>query len=405
MIAKLTLAAALLAAGAVGMWLYMRPSGDLALVSTSGAATSTAVPVPAADIQTLVVPADALSRAGVVVAPALTSTEGAVLRVPGVVEPDAYRTVDVTPIVGGTVVGMPAVLGDTVIAGAIVARLRSPELTDEVRQWLTGRASLDAITRRLNRTRQLAKIGAASQQEVESEEADFVRASTDLNTAKARLLRLGFDEARLAAIGAGAAPPETIDVKAPASGVVIRRTANPGQNVGPADSLVTLANVARVWVMADVFERDLARVRVGQTGTVTAEGFPGRTWTGRLAYIEPELARESRTARARVEVDNPGGSLRFGMFVALAVTSGESSAHVIVPAAAIQTIGAVPVVYVESEPGQFLERAVRLGAASGDHVEVVSGLAAGERVVVSGSFLLRAERDRLGWPPPAPARF
>jgi multidrug efflux pump subunit AcrA (membrane-fusion protein) len=74
-----------------------------------------------------------------------------------------------------------------------------------------------------------------------------------------------------------------------------------------------------------------------------------------------------------------------------------------VPAAAIQTIGAVPVVYVEAQPGQFLERAVRLGAASGDHVEVLSGVAAEERVVVSGSFLLRSERDRLGWPPPVAA--
>jgi Cu(I)/Ag(I) efflux system membrane fusion protein len=173
--------------------------------------------------------------------------------------------------------------------------------------------------------------------------------------------------------------------------------------VGPADPLITLANVARVWVMADVFERDLARIRVGQSATVTAEGFPDRTWTGRVAYIEPELARESRTARARVEVDNPGGSLRFGMFVALTVTSGGSAAHVMVPAAAIQTIGAVPVVYVEAQPGQFLERAVRLGAASGDHVEVLSGVAAEERVVVSGSFLLRSERDRLGWPPPVAA--
>jgi hypothetical protein len=156
--------------------------------------------------------------------------------------------------------------------------------------------------------------------------------------------------------------------------------------------------------MADVFEHDLARLRIGQSVAVTAEAFASRTWTGRLTYIEPELARESRTARARVEVDNPGGLLRFGMFVALAVTAGASPAHVTVPTAAIQTIGAVAVVYVESQPGQFGERSVVLGAASGDAVEIQSGLATGERVVVSGSFLLRSERDRLNWPAPvAPA--
>ncbi|MEO6223869.1 MAG: efflux RND transporter periplasmic adaptor subunit [Vicinamibacterales bacterium] len=402
MIAKLALAAALLAAGATGMWFYMRPA-SAPQGHESAVARPTAAPFNAsapAGTQTLTLTAEASARARIVVAPATTSTQGAVLHVPGVVEPDAYRTVDVTPIVAGTVVSMSAVLGDAVSAGGVVARLRSPELTDEMRQWMTGRASLDAISRRLVRTRQLAKIGAASQQEVEADQADMVRASTDVSTAKARLMRLGFNDARLAAIAAGDAPPETIDIKAPASGVVIKRLANQGQNVGPADSLITLANVAHVWVMADVFERDLARVGIGQRASVTAEAFTGRSWMGKVTYIEPELARDSRTARARVEVDNADGSLRFGMFVAVSVTSGASAEHVVVPAAAIQTIGAVPVVYVEVQPGQFRERPVRLGAASGDDVEIQAGLDGGERVVVSGSFLLRAERDRLNWPAP-----
>ncbi len=402
MIAKVAVAGALIATGATGMWFYMRPASDLH-GPESAVALPTAAPASApvsAGPQTLTLTPEALARAGVVIGEASTSTQGSVLRVPGVVEPDAYRTVDVTPIVGGTVVSMSAALGDVVAAGAVVARLRSPELTDEVRQWMTGRASLDAISRRLVRTRQLAKIGAASQQEVEVEQADLVRASTDVDAARARLLRLGFDDARLASMAAGDAPPETIDVKASASGVVIKRSANQGQNVGSADSLITLASVAHVWVMADVFERDLARVRIGQSATVTVDAFTGRSWTGRLTYIEPELARESRTARARVEVDNADNALRFGMFVAVSVSSGASAAHVMVPAAAIQTIGAVPVVYIEEQPGQFRERAVRLGAASADQVEVQSGLNGGERVVVSGSFLLRSERDRLSWPPP-----
>jgi cobalt-zinc-cadmium efflux system membrane fusion protein len=404
MIAKLTVAAALLAAGATGMWLYMRrPADHRAGPESTTASSAASANTPSAGPQTLTLTPEALGRAGVLIADASTSTEGAVLHVPGVVEPDAYRTVEVTPIVGGTVMSMSAVLGDTVTAGAVVARLRSPELTDDVRQWMTGRASQDAISRRLARTRQLAKIGAASQQEVEADQAELVKAATDVETARSKLIRLGFDDARLMSIAAGDAPPETIDIKAPSSGVVIRRTANPGQNVGPADSLITLGRIDRVWVMADVFERDLARIRIGQNAAVTAEGFPGRSWPGRIIYIEPELARESRTARARVEVDNPGGSLRFGMFVALTVTSGATPSHVMVPAAAIQTIGAVPVVYVELQPGQFTERPVLLGAASGDHVEIRSGLASGERVVVSGSFLLRSERDRLNWPPPVPA--
>lgn len=402
MMKQLTLAAVLVAAGATGMWLYLRPAGaqpapfgsaPVAPVSPQGSAEAP---------QTMTITSEALLRAGVIVAAATTSTDGALLRVPGVVEPDAYNTVDVTPIVGGTVVSMSVALGDYVREGAVVARLRSPELTDEVRQWMTGRASLDAVSRRLARTRQLAKIGAASQQELEADQADEVRATTEVGSARARLLRLGLDDARLQAIASGDTAPELIDIKASAKGIVIRRTANQGQNVGPSDSLITLANLGRVWIMTDVFERDLGRVRVGQSAIVSVEAFPERTWTGRLTYVEPELARESRTARARVEVDNPDGALRFGMFVALTLTSAPVGERVMIPATAVQTIGAVPVVYVEARPaGEFQERPVVLGQTAGDHVEIRSGVNAGDRVVIGGSFFLRAERDRLGWPPPA----
>jgi cobalt-zinc-cadmium efflux system membrane fusion protein len=403
MMTKLTMAVALVAAGAAGMWFYLRPDAVPSAASGSATLSPAVLPAPPGVAQTLTLSSEALSRAGVIVAAATASNDGAELRVPGVVEPDAYRTVDVTPIVGGTVVSVAAALGDSVREGAVVARLRSPELTDEVRQWMTGRANLDAVSRRLARTRQLAKIGAASQQELETDQSDFVRASTDVETARARLLRLGLDDPRLAAIASGDTIPELIDIKASASGIVIRRAANQGQNVGPADSLITLANLARVWVMADVFERDLGRVRVGQSAVVSVEAFTGRTWTGRLTYLDAELARESRTARARVEVDNPDGVLRFGMFVALTLKSTSEGERVMVPATAVQTIGAVPVVYVQAQhQDQFQERPVVVGAGAGDRLEIRSGLKAGERVVVSGSFLLRAERDRLGWPPPTP---
>jgi multidrug resistance efflux pump len=192
-----------------------------------------------------------------------------------------------------------AALGDAVRAGAVVARLRSPELTDEVRQWMTGRQTSMPSAAGW-RTRQLAKIGAASQRELETDQADLVRASTDVETARARLMRLGLDDARLAAIASGDVAPETIDIKTSAGGIVVRRSANQGQNVGPADSLITLANISRVWVMADVFERDLGRVRLGQSATVSAEAFGGPV--DRKAHVcRSELARDSRTARARVK--------------------------------------------------------------------------------------------------------
>jgi cobalt-zinc-cadmium efflux system membrane fusion protein len=380
------------------MFFYMRPAANPP--GAAGPAPDPSATMPA-DTRTLILTAEAMARAGVSVAPVTPSTEGTAIRVPGIIEPDAYRTVDVTPIVSGTVLSVSAALGDLISQGTVVARLRSPELTDEVRRWLTGKANLDAVSRRLERTRQLVKIGAASKEEAETDQSDFVRSSTDLETARARLLRLGLTDLRLAAIAAGEAAPETIDVRAPAAGVVLRRTANVGQNVGPADSLITLASVRSVWAVADVFERDLGQVRLGQRVTLTTDAFPGRTWTGRVTYVDPQLARETRTARARVEVDNPDAALRIGMFVALTISSASVSARVMVPMTAIQTLGAVFVVYIEgAQPNQFVERAVAVGASVGDQVEIRSGLSPGEKVVVAGSFFLRSERDRLGWPPP-----
>jgi cobalt-zinc-cadmium efflux system membrane fusion protein len=409
MMARITLGLGLVLAGAAGMYVFLDRSSHEPDTGASRQAPPAATAEPPADSQTLVLTAEAVSRAGISVSPVTMSTDGSALRVPGVVEPDAYRTVEVTPIVSGTVLSVSAVLGEAIVKGATVARLRSPELTDEARRWLTGRAALDAVSRRQERTRQLAKIGAASQEELEAIQAEFVQASTEVDTARARLARLGLDDAGLAAIAAGEAAPEVIDVRAPAGGVVVRRAANPGQNVAEADSLLTLADVRHVWVMADVFERDLGPVRIGQTVTVTSEAFTGRTWTGRVAYIDPELARDTRTARVRIEVDNPDAALRFGMFAVATISAPAAVPSARVPKASVQTLGAVSVVYVEvpGQPHTFVERAVVLGNSSGDQVEIRSGVSPGDRVVGTGSFFLRAERDRLGWPlpvAPAPAR-
>jgi len=400
MMARIWMVMGSVVVGAVGMYVYQAATTEAPAMSMGQPAAVEAAPAG----QSLVLTDDVAARAGLVVTPATASTDAVPIRVPGVVEPDAYRTVEVTPIVSGTVISMSAVLGDQVADGAPVGRLRSPELTDEVRRWLTARAALDAVSRRAERTTQLAKIGAASREEVEAADADLVRASTEADTARARLVRLGLTEADLTGIAAGQTPPEIIAVQAPAGGVVLRRSANPGQNVSQTDSLVTLADVHHVWVMADVFERDLDRMRVGQRVTVTSQAFGDRTWSGRVAYIDPELARDTRTARVRVEVDNPDAALRFGMYVLVGVQSQPAAPRVRIPRAAVQTLGAASVVYVESPgaPLTFIERPVLTGDTAGENIEIRAGLSEGERVVGAGSFFLRAERERLGWPLPEP---
>jgi len=400
MIKRILVSVGLVATGAVGFYLVDRwvSSPQTAALSEVPAAA----PVTPSSERSLTLSEEAITRAGITVVAVGQGGVAATTRLPGVVEPHGYRVVDVTPLMSGSVIEVRAELGQVLRQGAVVARLRSPELTDEVRRWLTTRAERDVVAQRLARTEALAKIGAASRQDLEEDQASLVRVRTELDTARLRLERLGVPEARLAAMGQGDALPEVFDVVAQAGGVVTARMVNPGQNVTVGEPILTVADRSRVWILADVFEADLGQVREGQQARVTSEAFAGRVWTGRVAYLDPAITRDTRTAKVRVEVENRDEALRFGMFVSVELGIPGASSDLVVPTTAVQSLGPVDVVFVERAPGRFVERVVQLGTTTGDSVVVTRGLAQADRVVSSGSFALRAERDRLGWPPPTP---
>lgn len=390
MIKRVVAAVMLMAVGALGLHLVQRWRTPTPLAVQEASATA---PAEVAGPRRLTMSEEARTRVGLKTLVVQPWTAPATRRLPAVVEPHGYRVVEVTPLVAGTVIDVRAELGQTIAAGSVVAQLRSPALTDEVRRWLTLRADRDVAAQRLARTEALAKIGAASRQDREEDEASVVRARTELESARARLERLGVSDSRLRQMGEGDALPDLFDVVAHAGGVVIARAANPGQNVEAAHPIVTLADRGTVWVIGDVFEADLALVQEGQRAQVTSEAFPGRVWTGQVAYVDQVIAGATRTARVRVEVANPDGALRFGMFVTMGLTQGGSATSVQAPASAVQSLGAVQVVYVmvgPDQPGQPWHFAEILA----------TDLQAGDRVVTDGSFALRAERERLGWPPP-----
>jgi RND family efflux transporter MFP subunit len=153
--------------------------------------------------------------------------------------------------------------------------------------------------------------------------------------------------------------------------------------------------------VANVYEKDFSLVRVGSEVALTTSARPELTLRGRVAYIDPQVSADTRTAKARIEVPNPGGELRLGMYadVVVAGTSGTSTPRV--PRSAVQNVGDRTVVYLANpkEPGTFIEREVRLGQSSGDQVEVISGVKPGDIIVTAGSFFVRAERERLGLRP------
>jgi RND family efflux transporter MFP subunit len=339
---------------------------------------------------------EAADRAGIEVTAVATEPAPERLRLPGVVEPNAYRQVAVTPLVGGRVVSVAAQLGDRVRRGQVLAQVYSPELADARTKFVASKAMLDAHDRELQRTQKLVEIGAASRQELERIHAEHAAQTAEVESAKARLRLLGTNPDAPAA--ANETEAATVTVVAPIEGVVTERVANSGLNVDPTGKLFTVLDLSNVWVVGDVYEKDLSRVRVGAPATVTTAAYPGLSLHGRVNYIDPQLNSSTRTAKARIEVENPRGELRLGMFTEVAIDTGSSTSVASVPKSAVQNVADRQVVYVAlaGEPSKFLERDVRLGRSSGDTVEIMSGLNAGDSVVSKGSFFLRAEAERLG---------
>lgn len=186
----------------------------------------------------------------------------------------------------------------------------------------------------------------------------------------------------------------TVAILAPRSGAVVGLFAEAGGHVDPAVPLVTLADTTQLRCILEVFEKDIARVRKGQGVRLRSAAFPAETFEGRVIYISPRVNEASRTIKVRVDLANPKGLLKFGMFMEGEVVVGERSAFLL-PETAIQTVEGKPGVLVSSDGASFYLREVRTGAHLRDgSVEVVSGLKDGESVVLQGGFILLAENDK-----------
>nr|WP_211169177.1 efflux RND transporter periplasmic adaptor subunit [Aromatoleum toluvorans] len=180
---------------------------------------------------------------------------------------------------------------------------------------------------------------------------------------------------------------------APANGVVMEKKAVEGMRFMPGDALYRIADLSTVWVLADVYERDLVRVKPGQHAVVTLDAFPGRTFDAKVAYLYPTLDAATRTTPIRLELANPDGLLRPGLFAHADVNTGAAAPTLTVPASALIDSGERQVVLVAQDEGRFLPKAVKVGRRGSEHIEILDGVAAGERVVVSANFLIDAESN------------
>jgi membrane fusion protein, heavy metal efflux system len=341
---------------------------------------------------------DAVERAGIVVNPVTRGVSTTELRLPASVQPNGYRQVAVTPLVSGRITSVIAQLGDRVRRGQTMAQIYSPELAEAETRFVAAGAMLEAHERELQRTEKLVEIGAASRQELERIHAEHAAQTAAVQSARSQLELLGVPRSVLDAPASNHAVGAARSVPAPIDGVVTERAANTGLNVDPATKLFTVVDLSNVWVVADVYETEFSRVRVGSEVTVTASAFPDLEVRSRVSYIDPQVNSETRTGKVRIEVPNVRGDLRLGMYVDVVIAGGGGEPVPIISSDAVQNVGDRTVVYLAmpNEPRKFIEREVRLGKSSGTQVEVLSGVQVADRVVAKGSFFVRAERERLG---------
>ncbi len=327
--------------------------------------------------------AERARAAGVSLAEASPALIAGTLQLPGEIRFNEDRTAHVVPRVAGVAESVAANLGQLVKKGQLLATLTSPAISEQ-------RSELMAAQKRLALARTTYQREKQLWQEKISAEQDYLQAQQALREAE---IASANAQQKLAAIGTGSGTAGALnrfELRAPFDGVVVEKHLAVGEAVQDSTAVFTISDLRSVWAEMKVAASDLPFVRVGEKATVHATAFESRA-TGVVAYVGALIGQETRTAPARITLDNPDGIWRPGLFVNVELTAAGQQAAVAVANAAIQKIdGDKPVVFVPVAGG-FKAQAVKLGKADGQSTEVLQGLSTGQRYVKDGAFVLKSE--------------
>jgi len=299
------------------------------------------------------------------------------LDVTGSVNPDIAREIPVISLASGRIVDIRARLDDNVKKGDLLLKVQSPDITNAFDAYLKASNDEHLASLALVRAKDLFEHGAIPQAQVEQAEDAENDAKADLTAAEQQLDTLGVNKDH---------PSSIVNVYAPVSGVIV------GQNVTSAaaagvtyagtSTAFTIADLSVVWIICDVYESDLPRVRLGQQARIRLDAYPDRQLTGTVSDIGPILDPSIRTAKVRIEVPNPGKLLRLGMFVTATLVSRTSQVHAVVPAAAILHLHDCDWVFVPAGGHRFQRIKVTSGKMlSGNREEILLGILPGQQVV------------------------
>jgi cobalt-zinc-cadmium efflux system membrane fusion protein len=303
------------------------------------------------------------------------------LHVTGVVSPDVSRTVPVISLASGRVVEIGAKLGDAVTKGQLLIRIQSTDISAALSDYRKALASQILARAQLDRANTLHEKGAMAKKDLEIAQDADAKAKVDVETTAERLRVLGADINH---------PSGVIDIHAPVSGVITEQNVTASAGVKTLDNspnLFTIADLSYVWILCDVYENDLSNVQTGQYADVRLNAYPGRVFPARISQIGPILDPNTRTAKVRLELRNPG-FMRLGMFVTAMFHGLQKQIRAVVPASAVLHLHDRDWVYVPAEGKTFRRVEVTGGnMLAGNMQEIVAGIAPGDRVVSNALVL------------------
>jgi cobalt-zinc-cadmium efflux system membrane fusion protein len=351
--------------------------GQMTSFSTTGSKSGTP--------QLYTLPADQMSHIQLVTVQPSTLTH--TLRLTGAVAYNAFKTTPVITQVGGPVSRVLAVPGQQVRAGQPMLEISSPDYSQLLDSYLKAADSSRLADKNYARAKDLYEHHANALRDLEQAESDRNQAQADLNAAEQGMKILGIkNPADLAKAPSSA----QIQVLAPLSGEVVERLVSPGQVVQAGQTQAfTISDLSTVWVLANVYQADLASIHDGDDVVVTTDAYPG-SFHGKISYVSPSLDANTRTLQARIVVDNPGEKLKKDMYCTVSVTAGSISRAVAMPDSSIlrddnnQTF-----VYVTIGDNQFGRRDVEIGPSQNGQTQILKGISIGERVVGDGSLFLQ----------------
>ncbi len=376
---RLGLAAAALLAGMA--MLSACNQGEAARAAATGNAGAAA---PKATLVT--VPANQMGQIQVV--PARQTTWPRLLRLSGNVDYDQFNTTPVLSQVSGPAARVLAVPGEQVAKGQTLLEVSSPDFAAARNTYLKASDAYHLADSIYRRDQDLYQHHAIAQADLEMAESARTQARADLQAAEQSLHILGLPNPTAAA---PPTPTATIPLKAPIAGEVVERDVAPGQLLqAGATQCFVISDMSTVWVLANVYQGDLAHVHVGDPVSIQTDAYP-QTFRGRIQYLSPSLDPNTRTLQARIATRNPGGELKRQMYVTATVEAGSLRNIVVVPnAAVLRDDQNNPFVYVQADGGNhFAQRPVGLGPTQNGFTQITAGLQPGEAVVANGSIFLQ----------------